>query len=54
MPKKAVPVGRDQPPAIVDLLGVEKTGSFAFDIEESAISIELLSVGCARQQEEGD
>ena len=50
--EKAVSVGSDQPPAIVDSLGVEETGSFAFDIEETAVSIELLAVGCARRQQE--
>ena len=48
--KKAVPLGSDQPPAIVDSLSVEETGLFAFDIEESAVLVELLAVGCARQQ----
>ena len=50
--QETVSGGSDQPPAIVDLLGVEETGSFAFDIEESAVLIELIAVGCARQHQE--
>ena len=43
--KETVPVGRDQPPAIVDVFGVEETCVFALDVEESAVAIELLPVG---------
>ena len=44
--EKAVPVGRDQPPAVVDALGVEETSLLALDVEESAVAIELWPVGC--------
>ena len=47
--KKAVPVGSDQPPAIVDSFGVEETSSMPLDIEESAVSIERLPLGRTRQ-----
>lgn len=43
--KEAVPVGGDQPPAVVDALGVEETCLFTLDVEESTVSIELLPVG---------
>ena len=43
--KETVPVGRDQPPAVVDALGVKETCLFALDVEESAVSIELLPIG---------
>ena len=46
--EKAVPVGSDQPPAIIDSLGVEETGSLALDIEEPTVLIELLPVGRTR------
>ena len=52
--EKAVPVWSDQPPTVVDLLGVEEAGSFALDIEESAVSIELLAVGRTGQQQEDE
>ena len=38
--EKAVTVGRDQPPAVVDSLGVEGPCLFALDVEESAVLIE--------------
>ena len=44
--KEAVTVGHDQPPALVDALGVEETGLLALDIDEAAVAIELWPVGC--------
>ncbi len=43
--EKAVPVGRDQPPAMVDAFGVEEPGLLAVDIDEVAVAIEPWPVG---------
>ena len=37
-------------PSMICMYGGQR-GSRAFDIEEAPVSIELLAVGCARQQQ---